>query len=72
MYSRTRNDNGTYNSRCLYCFLTIVSAVEAEEKLDQFEARHICPERALAELQREKALDAAKEPTLPPMESRPN
>jgi formate hydrogenlyase subunit 6/NADH:ubiquinone oxidoreductase subunit I len=34
MYSRTQNENGTYNTRCLYCL----------------EARHICPERALAEL----------------------
>ena len=72
MYSRTQNVNGTYNSRCLYCFLTIASAVEAEDRLDQFEARHICPERALAELQREKALDAAKEPTTTPTQARPN
>jgi hypothetical protein len=50
MYSRTQNENGTYNTRCLYCFMTIASAVETDEEMDQLEARHICPERALAEL----------------------
>ena len=72
MYSRSQNDNGTYNSRCLYCFLTIASAVEAEDQLDPLEARHICPERALAELQREKTADAAKAPTATPTQARPN
>ncbi|MGA2808632.1 MAG: hypothetical protein ABSE87_10895 [Terracidiphilus sp.] len=50
MYSRTQNENGTYNTRCLYCFMTIASSVEAERDLERLEARHICPERALAEL----------------------
>lgn len=50
MYSRTQNDNGTYNTRCLYCFMTIASAVEATRTLDEVEAAHICPERALSEL----------------------
>jgi hypothetical protein len=50
MYSRTQNDNGTYNTRCLYCFMTIVSSVESPEELEQRERRHICPERALSEL----------------------
>jgi len=50
MYSRTQNDNGTYNTRCLYCFMTISSAVESNEELDLLEARHVCPERALAEM----------------------
>jgi hypothetical protein len=50
MYSRTQNENGTYNTRCLYCFMTIASSVETEKDLDRFEVRHICPERALAEL----------------------
>jgi hypothetical protein len=50
MYSRTQNDNGTYNTRCLYCFITVASAVETPEELDSLETRHICPERALAEL----------------------
>jgi hypothetical protein len=43
MYSRTQNENGTYNSRCLYCFMTIAFSLESEKE-------HICPERALAEL----------------------
>lgn len=50
MYSRTQNENGTYNTRCLFCFMTIASSVETDVELDRLEARHICPERALAEL----------------------
>jgi len=57
MYSRTQNENGTYNTRCLYCFMTIASSVETEEETDKLEQRHICPERALAELlELEKAI----------------
>jgi hypothetical protein len=48
MYSRTQNENGTYNTRCLDCFLTIASSIETESELDAQEARHICPEKALA------------------------
>src|SRR5215469_14348169 len=50
MYSRTQNENGTYNTRCLFCFMTIASDVESSEELDKLETRHVCPERALAEL----------------------
>jgi hypothetical protein len=50
MYNRTQNENGSYNSRCLDCFFTIASCVESEEELTRLEGRHICPERALAEL----------------------
>jgi hypothetical protein len=50
MYSHTQNDNGTYNTRCLHCFMTIASAVESGEELSDLEARHVCPERALAEM----------------------
>lgn len=50
MYSRTQNDNGTFNTRCLYCFMTVASAVEADEDLERLERRHVCPERALAEM----------------------
>lgn len=50
MYSRTQNDNGTYNTRCLYCFMTVGSAIESQEELDTVEKQHICPERALADL----------------------
>ena len=50
MYSRTQNDNGTYNTRCLYCFMTIASAIETADELNRMEAHHVCPERALANL----------------------
>lgn len=50
MYSRTQNENGTYNTRCLYCFMTVASAVETPEELEHREKQHICPERALADL----------------------
>lgn len=54
MYTRTQNDNGTYNTRCLYCFMTIASAVETPEELDGLEARHVCPEMALAQMSAER------------------
>jgi hypothetical protein len=59
MYSRTQNENGTYNTRCLHCFMTVASSVEAEKELERLEARHLCPERALAELlEMQKAIDS--------------
>jgi hypothetical protein len=59
MYNHTQNENGSYNSRCLDCFMTIASCAEAEKELDAFEARHVCPEKALAQLlAREKAAAA--------------
>ena len=50
MYNRTQNDNGSYNTRCLDCFMTVASCVESEQELDRVEAHHICPEKVLAEL----------------------
>jgi hypothetical protein len=50
MYNETQNENGTYNTRCLYCFMTIATAVETKEELEHLEAQHVCPERALSEL----------------------
>jgi hypothetical protein len=50
MYSHTQNDNGTFNTRCLDCFMTVASAVETPEELKRVEARHLCPEKALAQL----------------------
>jgi len=50
MYSRTQNENGTFNTRCLYCLLTVATSVETEPELEWLETRHMCPERALAEL----------------------
>ena len=59
MYSRTQNDNGSYNTRCLDCFMTVASCVETEQELALVEAHHICPEKALAELlEQEKAIEA--------------
>lgn len=58
MYSRTQNENGSFNTRCLDCFMTIASAIEKEHELDVVEAHHICPERALAYLlERERAIE---------------
>jgi hypothetical protein len=50
MYNRTQNENGTYNTRCLYCFMTIASSVETEADLRLVEAHHICPEKVLSDL----------------------
>jgi hypothetical protein len=58
MYSRTQNENGTYNTRCLYCFLTVATAVETKDDLEQVESHHVCPERALAELLAANTVDA--------------
>jgi hypothetical protein len=69
MYSRTQNENGTFNTRCLYCFMTIARSLEAELELDKVEARHICPERALAELHA-REMSAGKR--TPVQQARPN
>jgi hypothetical protein len=50
MYHRTQNENGSYNSRCLDCFLTIAFCMDSEEELERLEAQHLCPEKALAQL----------------------
>jgi len=50
MFNHTQNENGTYNTRCLYCFMTIASAVESLEDVERVEVQHICPEKALADL----------------------
>lgn len=61
MYSRTQNENGSYNTRCLDCFLTIASSIESEDELDRLEARHICPEKALAWLFAQQSAGATSE-----------
>jgi hypothetical protein len=59
MYSRTQNENGSYNTRCLDCFMTIASSVETDDELLKCEAIHVCPEKALAGLlAREKSMPA--------------
>jgi hypothetical protein len=63
MYNRTQNENGSFNTRCLDCFMTIASCIETEEELDQREAQHMCPEKTLArlmELERAALSDAAR------------
>jgi hypothetical protein len=60
MYSRTQNENGTYNTRCLDCLLTVATSVESEAELERLETRHMCPERALAELVFHKAANGAQ------------
>jgi hypothetical protein len=59
MYSRIQNDNGTYNTRCLDCMMTVASSVESENNLDRIESQHMCPERALAQLLSKEAAIAA-------------
>lgn len=59
MYNRTQNENGSYNTRCLDCFMTIASCIETEQELTVREAHHICPEKALSELlAQEKSIEA--------------
>jgi len=55
MYRRTLNEDGSYTTRCLYCFaaLSLISSEEAE--LDKAEANHYCPAKALAERHARKA-----------------
>ena len=51
-YSRTDNGDGTFNSRCLHCLMTVASDVRSQAKLDRVERGHICVEKALFELLR--------------------
>jgi hypothetical protein len=64
MYSRTQNDNGTLNTMCLDCLRTIASSIESETDLELLEMRHVCPEKALAQLLagRAAAQNAVKQP----------
>ena len=50
MYDRTLLEDGTFVSRCLYCFMKINAQGVSEAEIAQFEAKHLCPERALIEL----------------------
>jgi len=61
MYNRTQNENGTYNTRCLHCFMTVASAVESEVDLNRFEEHHICPEMVLAQMLLRKDVLATSE-----------
>lgn len=50
MYQHIQNENGSYNSRCLDCFLTIAFCVDSERDLEWLEAQHLCPEKVLAQM----------------------
>jgi len=58
MYARTQNENGTFNTRCLYCFMTIAFAVETPEEMEGMESNHLCPEKVLAQLQAQESVRA--------------
>jgi hypothetical protein len=59
MYSRTQNENGSFNTRCLDCMMTVAFCLETEQELELVEAHHICPEKALLQLLAQgKALEA--------------
>lgn len=59
MYSRTQNDNGTYNTMCLDCLRTIATSVETETDLELLEMHHMCPEKALTQLLAGKSIAEA-------------
>ncbi|HEU5350396.1 MAG TPA: hypothetical protein VFU55_02290 [Terracidiphilus sp.] len=50
LFHRRQNGDGSHTSRCLHCFLVIAQNAESPEALDRLERRHICPEKALAQL----------------------
>lgn len=50
MYHRTQNENGTYNTRCLDCFMTVAFCLDSQEELARPEADHLCPEKLLAQI----------------------
>ena len=60
MYSRTLNDDGSYNTRCLDCLLTIAASVASEAELEGLEAGHLCPEKVLAQIAAQKQVDTAR------------
>jgi hypothetical protein len=65
MYSRTQNENGTYNTRCLDCFMTVASSIETAIELNEVEVRHICLEKALAYLLAQERIIVSKSASAP-------
>ncbi len=59
MFTRTQNEDGSYNTRCLDCFITIASCVEKVAELDQCEVPHFCPEKVHAQLPAQERAAAA-------------
>lgn len=47
MFFRTQNENGTFNTRCLDCLMSIATAVESPEELLLIEQHHLCAEKVL-------------------------
>lgn len=47
MYYRTQNENGTFNTRCLDCLMSVATAVESPNTLEAIEAKHLCAEKVL-------------------------
>jgi hypothetical protein len=60
MYNRTANEDGSYSTRCLDCFLTIGASVESATELEPLEAGHFCPEKVLAEITAQKQAEATR------------
>jgi hypothetical protein len=50
MFYQSQNENGTYNTRCLDCLMSVATAIESTEELGRIESRHCCPEKALLRL----------------------
>jgi hypothetical protein len=50
MFHHSQNENGTYNTRCLDCLMSVATAVESPEELTRIESRHCCAEKALLNL----------------------
>ncbi len=47
MFHRTQNENGTFNTRCLDCLMTVATAVESPEECQRIEDHHLCAEKVL-------------------------
>lgn len=50
MFHHSQNENGTYNTRCLDCLMSVATAVESPQDLELIESRHCCAEKALLQL----------------------
>jgi len=50
MFRRTQNDNGTFNTLCLDCMMTVALGVDGPPGLAAVERKHMCVEKALVQL----------------------
>jgi hypothetical protein len=60
-YHRTENDDGSHNSRCLDCLMTIAHGVVTEEEMVRREGSHLCPEKILAQMRATEQAQASRE-----------